>query len=52
MSVTLGRAVIASYWQVAVSVSTLATSLGLLTKGLGARLISGGSQKDIDKTFN
>jgi len=52
MSVILGHAIIAGYWQAAVSASALATSSKLLTRGLGARLLSGGSQKDVDKAFS
>ena len=52
MSVILGQAIIAGYWQAAVSASALATSSKLLTRGLGARLLSGGSQKDVDKAFS
>ena len=52
MSVILGQAVIAGYWQAAVSAAALATSSRLLTMGLEARLLSGGSQKDVDKIFN
>jgi len=52
MSMILGHAIIAGYWQAAVSASALATSSRLLTRGLRARLLSGGSQKDVDKAFS
>jgi len=52
MSVIVGHAVIAGYWQAAVSAAALATSSQLLTTGLDARLLSGGSQKDVDKAFS
>ena len=52
MSVILGNAAIAGYWQAAVSASALVTSSRLLATGLGARLLSGGSQRDVDKSFS
>jgi len=52
MSVVMGSAAIAGYWQAAVSASALATSSRFLVTGLGARLLSGGTQKDVDKSFS
>jgi len=52
MSVIFGSAAIAGYWQAAVSASALATSSKFLVTGLGARLLSGGTQKDVDKSFS
>ena len=52
MSVILGNAAIAGYWQAAVSASALVTSSKLLATGLGARLLSGGTQRDVDKSFS
>ena len=47
-----GEAVVAGYWQAALVSSALITSSSVLTKGLGPRLLSGGSQKDLDKAFS
>ncbi len=52
MSVILGSAAIAGYWQAAVSASALVTSSRLLATGLRARLLSGGTQEDVDKSFS
>ena len=47
-----GEAVVAGYWQAALVSSALITSSSVLTTGLGPRLLSGGSQKDLDKAFS
>lgn len=47
-----GSAVIAGYWQAALVSSALVTTSSVLMTGLGPRLISGGTQKDLDKIFN
>ena len=47
-----GEAVVAGYWQAALVSSALVTSSSVLTTGLGPRLLSGGSQKDLDKAFS
>ena len=47
-----GEAVVAGYWQAALVSSVLVTSSSVLTTGLGPRLLSGGSQKDLDKAFS
>ena len=52
MSIILGSATVAGYWQAAISASALVTSSKLLATGLRARLLSGGTQKDIDKSFS
>jgi len=52
MSVITGQAIVAGYWQAAVAASALVTSSTALMTGLGPRLISGGSQKDLDKAFD
>jgi len=48
----IAGAVAAGYWQAALAASALVTSTQALTIGLGPRLISGGSQKDLDTTLN
>ena len=45
-------AVAAGYWQAALAASALVTSTQALMIGLGPRLISGGSQKDLDTALN
>ena len=45
-------AVAAGYWQAALTASALVTSTHVLMIGLGPRLISGGSQKDLDTALN
>jgi len=52
MSIVTGRAIIAGYWQAAVAASALVTSSSALMTGLGPRLISGGTQKDLDRAFD
>jgi len=52
MSIITGQAIIAGYWQAAVATSALVTSSYVLMSGLGPRLISGGTQKDLDKAFD
>ena len=52
MSVITGQAIIAGYWQAAIAASALVTSSHVLMSGLGPRLISGGTQKDLDKAFD
>ncbi|MEM2385330.1 MAG: hypothetical protein QXL74_08655 [Candidatus Bathyarchaeia archaeon] len=52
ISVILGSAIAAGYWQAAISTSALVTSSRFLTTGLAARMISGGSQKDVDMAFS
>ena len=52
MSVITGQAIIAGYWQAAVTASALVASSSILMSGLGPRLISGGTQKDLDKVFD
>jgi len=48
----IAGAVAAGYWQAALAASALVTSTQALTIGLGPRLISGGSQKDLDTALN
>ncbi|RLF98656.1 MAG: hypothetical protein DRN47_05125, partial [Candidatus Wolframiiraptor sp.] len=52
MSIITGQAIIAGYWQAAVAASALVTSSSALMTGLGPRLISGGTQRDLDKAFD
>lgn len=52
MSIVTGQAIVAGYWQAAVAASALVTSSTALMAGLSPRLISGGSQKDLDKVFD
>ena len=52
MGLIIGKAVVAGYWQAAVVSSALVTSSSVLTLGLGPRLLSGGTQKDLDKAFS
>ena len=52
MSIITGQAIVAGYWQAAVAASALVTSSTALMTGLGPRLISGGSQRDLDKAFD
>jgi len=52
MSMITGQAMIAGYWRAAVAASALVASSSALMTGLGPRLISGGSQRDLDKTFD
>ena len=52
MSIIWGSSIIAGYWQAAISASALVTCSKLLTTGLSARLLSGGGQKDVDKSFS
>jgi O-antigen/teichoic acid export membrane protein len=48
----MAGAVTAGYWQAALAASALVTSTQALMIGLGPRLISGGSQKDLDTALN
>jgi O-antigen/teichoic acid export membrane protein len=48
----IAGAVAAGYWQAALAASALVTSTHILMIGLGPRLISGGSQKDLDTALN
>jgi O-antigen/teichoic acid export membrane protein len=48
----IAGAVVAGYWQAVLVASALVTSTQALIIGLGPRLISGGSQKDLDVAFN
>lgn len=52
MSLIMGQAEIAGYWQAAVIASALVVYSSSLMSGLGPRLISGGAQKDLDKAFD
>jgi len=52
MSIITGQAMVAGYWQAAVAASALVTSSSALMAGLGPRLISGGTQRDLDKAFD
>ena len=52
MSMITGQAMIAGYWRAAAAASALVTSSSALMTGLGPRLISGGSQRDLDKAFD
>ena len=52
MSVITGQAIVAGYWRAAVAASALVTSSHVLMSGLGPRLISGGTQRDLDKAFD
>jgi len=52
MSMITGQAIIAGYWRAAAAASALVTSSSVLMTGLGPRLISGGSQRDLDKAFD
>jgi len=45
-------AIAAGYWQAALAASALVTSTQALMIGLGPKLISGGSQKDLDIALN
>jgi len=48
----IAGAITAGHWQAALVASALVTSTQTLTIGLGPRLISGGSQKDLDTVLN
>jgi O-antigen/teichoic acid export membrane protein len=48
----MAGAVTAGYWQAVLAASALVTSTQALMIGLGPRLISGGSQKDLDTALN
>jgi len=47
-----GSAIATGYWQAAVTASTLVASSSLLMTGLAPRLLSGGSQRDLDKVLD
>ena len=48
----IGHAEIAGYWQAAITASALVFYSSSLMSGLAPRLISGGTQRDIDKAFD
>jgi len=48
----IAGAITAGYWQAALVASALVMSTNVLMIGLGPRLISGGSQKDLDTALN
>jgi len=52
MSIITGQAILAGYWRAAAVASALVASSSVLMTGLGPRLISGGSQKDLNKAFD
>jgi len=52
MGLMTASAITVGYWQAAVAASALVTSTHVLMIGLGPRLISGGSQKDLDTALN
>jgi O-antigen/teichoic acid export membrane protein len=52
MGLITASAITVGYWQAAVTASALVTSTHVLMIGLGPRLISGGSQKDLDAALN
>ena len=52
MSIITGQAMIVGYWRAAAAASALVASSSALMTGLGPRLISGGSQRDLDKAFD
>ena len=52
MGLMMTSAIIVGYWQAVVAASALVTSTHVLMIGLGPRLISGGSQKDLDTVLN
>ena len=52
MAWIIGHAEIAGYWQAAITASALVFYSSSLMSGLGPRLISGGTQRDLDKAFD
>ena len=52
MAWIMGHAEIAGYWQAAITASALVFYSSSLMSGLGPRLISGGTQRDLDKAFD
>jgi len=52
MAWIIGHAEIVGYWQAAITASALVSYSSLLMYGLRPRLISGGTQRDLDKAFD
>jgi len=52
IGIITGQAVLVGYWQAAIAASALVVSSSALMRGLSPRLISGGSQRDLDKAFD